>query len=112
AGDFGRVQLAAADYQRPWFGQVVVARDFGNALEARLQELPALRRYRPMRFLGLGAVVDGYRQVRVEQDGSERVLQARLVVGADGTGSAVRQALAIEVDSHDFQQTLLVARVR
>ncbi|MDR6095704.1 2-polyprenyl-6-methoxyphenol hydroxylase-like FAD-dependent oxidoreductase [Stenotrophomonas sp. SORGH_AS321] len=24
AGDFGRVQLAAADYGRPWFGQVVV----------------------------------------------------------------------------------------
>ena len=30
AGDFGRVQLEAADYDRPWFGQVVVARDFGQ----------------------------------------------------------------------------------
>jgi len=112
AGDFGRVQMDAADYGRPWFGQVVVAREFGAALEARLQELPQLRRYRPMRFTGLGAVVDGYRQVRVADDHGERVLQARLVVGADGTGSAVRQALGIEVDSHDFQQTLLVARVR
>lgn len=112
AGDFGRVQLDAADYDRPWFGQVVVARDFGQALESRLQELPRLRRYRPMRFLGLGDVIDGYRQVRVADDSGERVLSARLVVGADGTSSGVRDALGIEVDRHDFQQTLFVARVR
>ena len=112
AGDFGRVQLEASDYDRPWFGQVVVARDFGQALEARLQELPQLRRYRPMRFLGLGEVVDGYRQVRVADETGERVLLARLVVGADGTTSGVRGALGIEVDRHDFQQTLFVARVR
>ncbi|WP_353099282.1 2-octaprenyl-6-methoxyphenyl hydroxylase [Stenotrophomonas lactitubi] len=112
AGDFGRVQLDAADYDRPWFGQVVVARDFGQALESRLQELPRLHRYRPMRFLGLGEVIDGYRQVRVADDSGERVLLARLVVGADGTSSGVRDALGIEVDRHDFQQTLFVARVR
>ena len=112
AGDFGRVQLDAADYDRPWFGQVVVARAFGQALESRLQELPRLRRYRPMRFLGLGDVIDGYRQVRVADDSGERVLLARLVVGADGTSSGVRDALGIEVDRHDFQQTLFVARVR
>jgi 2-polyprenyl-6-methoxyphenol hydroxylase and related FAD-dependent oxidoreductases len=63
AGDFGRVTLDAADYDRPWFGQVVVARDFGLALEARLAELPALARYRPARFVRLGAVVDGRRPV-------------------------------------------------
>jgi 2-octaprenyl-6-methoxyphenol hydroxylase len=112
AGDFGRVQLDAAEYDRPWFGQVVVARDFGQALESRLQELSRLRRYRPMRFLGLGEVIDGYRQVRVADDSGERVLLARLVVGADGTSSGVRDALGIDVDRHDFQQTLFVARVR
>ncbi|WP_349986130.1 2-octaprenyl-6-methoxyphenyl hydroxylase [Stenotrophomonas sp. WHRI 8082] len=112
AGDFGRVQLAAADYGRPWFGQVVVARDFGNALEARLQELPGLVRRRPARFLGLGEVVDGHRQVRVQDDDGEHTLLARLVVGADGTASGVRAALGIGTEDHDFQQTLFVARVR
>lgn len=112
AGDFGRVQLAAADYGRPWFGQVVVARDFGNALEGRLQELPGLVRRRPARFLGLGEVVDGHRQVRVQDDDGEHTLMARLVVGADGTASGVRAALGIGTEDHDFQQTLFVARVR
>lgn len=112
AGDFGRVQLAAADYGRPWFGKVVIARDFGEALAARLQELPALHRLRPARLVGLGAVVDGYRQVRVQDAQGERTVAARLVVGADGTASTVRDALGIGVTSHDFEQTLFVARVR
>ncbi|MER2177526.1 MAG: FAD-dependent monooxygenase, partial [Stenotrophomonas maltophilia] len=36
----------------------------------------------------------------------------RLVVGADGTRSGVREALGIGVDEHDFEQTLFVSRVR
>ena len=112
AGDFGRVQMDAAQYQRPWFGQVVVARDFGQALEARLQGLQHLTRYRPARFVRLGTVEDGYRQVIIADDSGERCLLARLVVGADGTRSGVRDALGIDVDEHDFEQNLFVARVR
>lgn len=112
AGDFGRVQMNAADYQRPWFGQVVVARDFGQALETRLGQLQHLTRYRPARFVRLGEVVDGHRAVVVADDSGERTLWARLVVGADGTRSGVREGLGIGVDEHDFGQTLFVARLR
>ncbi len=112
AGDFGRVQMDAAQYQRPWFGQVVVARDFGIALETCLQALSHLTRYRPARFVRLGATVDGYREVFIADDSGERCLLARLVVGADGTRSGVREALGIGVDEHDFEQTLFVSRVR
>src|SRR5690554_5478528 len=52
AGDFGRVCLDAADYGRDAFGQVVVASDFGHALEARMGRLQDLTRYRPARFVG------------------------------------------------------------
>ncbi len=112
AGDFGRVVMRAEDYDRDAFGQVVVARDFGEALEARLGELKQLTRYRPAKFVGLGTSSDGRREVLIADEGGERRLQARLVVGADGTRSAVRQALGIEVVEHDYQQTLFVARVR
>src|SRR5690625_2076976 len=111
AGDFGRVCLDAADYGRSAFGQVVVASDFGHALEARLGRLRALTRYRPARFLGcsdLGRV----RAVRIAQGDDERTLHARLLVGADGSASGVRAALGIGADEHDYGQTLLVARVR
>ncbi|QCU72698.1 2-octaprenyl-6-methoxyphenyl hydroxylase [Luteimonas yindakuii] len=110
-GDFGRVRMRAGDYGRQAFGQVVVARDFGEALEARLATLPRLQRYRPARFLGARADADGC-AVRIEADDGECTLHARLLVGADGTRSGVRDALGIGVDQHDYRQTLLVARVR
>ena len=111
-GDFGRVRLDAADYGREAFGQVVVARDFGQALEARLSELTRLVRYRPARFLALGEGDADARVLRIRDDSGERVLSARLLVAADGTRSGVREALGIGADEHDYAQTLFVARVR
>jgi 2-octaprenyl-6-methoxyphenol hydroxylase len=116
-GDFGRVLLKAADYGRAAFGQVVVARDFGDALASRLGDLKHLIRHRPARFLGFADnTTDGLRQVRVadvdgDRDG-ERLIAAKLVVAADGAASAVRDALGIANDRHDYAQTLFVARVR
>ena len=121
SGDFGRVVLDAAEYGREAFGQVVVARDFGEALEAKLSDLPRLRRHRPARFVGFadgaggdgaGEGADALRRVRIADADGERVLVARLVVAADGTASAVREALGIATARHDYGQTLFVARVR
>ncbi|MFT3756320.1 MAG: 2-octaprenyl-6-methoxyphenyl hydroxylase [Pseudoxanthomonas sp.] len=112
AGDFGQVQLDAADYGREWFGQVVTARDFGEALEARLAELPRLTRYRPARFVGLAGDEDGLRRVRIADAEGEREIATRLLVAADGSRSGVRDALGIGSIEHDYRQTLFVARVR
>lgn len=112
SGDFGRVRLEAAEHGRDSFGQVVVARDFGEALEATLASLPRLRRYRPARFLGFAAHGNDRRVARVATDAGESRIAARLVVAADGTASAVRDALGIATQRHDYDQTLFVARVR
>jgi len=115
AGDFGKVELNAADYGRDAFGRVVVAKDFGEALESALADLRRLRRYRPAKFLGFegeGSPDNGPRRVRVANESGEHSIAARLVVAADGTASSVRDALGIAVDRHDYRQTLFVARVR
>ena len=96
------------------FGRVVVARDFGEALEARLAELPradalsagAFRRH------GAGRRRRSRRARRRDGDGERELHGARLLVAADGTRSGVRDALGIGVDEHDYGQTLFVARVR
>ncbi len=110
-GDFGRVKLDAAAYGRASFGQVVVARDVGQALETRLCELTHLTRYRPAHFVGVASSEGGRRQLRIVDAAGERTLSARLLVGADGTRSGVREALAIPAREHDYAQTLFVARV-
>lgn len=111
-GDFGRVRLEAGDYGREAFGQVVVARDFGEALEARLSGLAQITRYRPVRFVGLDHGDDAYRVVRIADGTGERIVRAKLLVAADGTRSSVRDALGIAAVEHDYLQTLLVARLR
>ena len=138
-GDFGRALLDAQRYGREEFGRIVVARDFGEALEARLAELPRLHRYRPVRFVGLADEsfelagdaqergVDGasrrdadlavgagceWRAIRVADGAGERILRTRLLVAADGTRSGVRDALDIGADEYDYGQTLFVARLR
>lgn len=112
SGDFGRTLLDAARHGRSEFGRVVVARDFGEALEARLAELRHLRRYRPTRFLGLAEDTPDARVVRVAGETGEQLLRTRLLVGADGTRSGVREALGIGADEHDYAQTLFVTRLR
>ena len=112
AGDFGRIRLEASAHGREEFGRVVVARDFGEALEARLGALRNLTRYRPARFNGLGDECDGLRLVRIADADGEREIATRLLVAADGSRSSVREALGIRAREHDYGQTLLVARLR
>ena len=112
AGDFGRILLEARAHGRDEFGRVVVARDFGETLEARLSQLKTLTRYRPARFVGLEAADASLRAVRVADAGGERVLRTRLLVAADGNRGQVREALGIGARQHDYGQTLLVTRLR
>lgn len=111
-GDFGRMLLDAQAYGRGEFGRVVVARDFGEALEARLLQLKGLTRYRPARFIGIGEDDGGPRCIRIADAAGERELRAKLLVAADGARSALREALGITTRDHDYGQTLFVTRLR
>ncbi len=111
AGEFGRARLEATRYGREAFGQVVVARDFGEALDARLGEVAGLTRYRPARFDGT-SLEGAARILRLHAQGTTHVLRTSLLVGADGTASSVRDALGIDVDGRDYGHALFVARLR
>lgn len=110
AGDFGAVRLEAAAYGRDHFGGVVLARELGQALEARAAAVPGLVRYRPARVVGLWPDPAGPR-VGLATPGGEHVLRARLLVAADGTRSVARAALGIGAREHDYGQTLVVCSV-
>jgi 2-octaprenyl-6-methoxyphenol hydroxylase len=110
-GDFGSVDLKAVDYQRDFFGGVVMARDLGLALEQRIAALKNLQLYRPAKVMRvLPDAVEP--QVDIEMDGTLQTLNAKLVIGADGTFSSVRSALNIEVDEFDYRQHLFVCTLQ
>lgn len=107
AGDFGAVRLAAADFGREGFGGVVLARELGLALEARLAELTALERHRPATVTALTPAADAI-TVTLREGEQPRTIRTRLLVAADGTRSFSRQALGIGTIEHDYAQTLFV----
>lgn len=109
-GDFGAVRLDAADYRLESFGAVLPARELGAALEARVAQLRDTTVLRPARVLGLVQEEDA---VQLQLDGAEAppLLRTRLLVAADGTGSALRTELGIPAARHDYAQTLFVANV-
>jgi 2-octaprenyl-6-methoxyphenol hydroxylase len=110
-GDFGSLDLKASDYQRDFFGGVVMARDLGLALDQRISELKNLQLYRPAKVMRV--IPDAiHPQVEIEIDGQSQTLNTKLMIGADGTFSSVRAALHIETDEYDYQQHLFVCTLQ
>src|SRR5690606_8665423 len=100
AGDFGSVRLAAAERGVEAFGGVVLARELGQALEARVGTVAGLVRHRPARVLEVRPDPDGPR-VRIGGPEGEHELRCRLLVAADGTRSLARTALGIGAREFD-----------
>ena len=100
----GSLVFDAADVGEPNLGYIVESR----VLQAALLEsfVAAGGRVEPAQFVGLQI---GAETVNVETSGGS--LSARLVIGADGAQSAVRQAVGLTVDSSDYRQTAIVATV-
>jgi 2-polyprenylphenol 6-hydroxylase len=100
----GSLVFDAADVGEPNLGYIVENR----VLQAALLDsfVAAGGRVEPAQFMGLRI---GTESVAVETSGGS--LAARLVIGADGAQSAVRQAVGLTVDSSDYCQTAIVATV-
>lgn len=109
-GDFGAVRIRAADYGLEALGHTVPARTVGAALEARLAQLQSLTRIVPARVVSFDVAGDDV-EIRIEHEGRNEQLTARVVVGADGTDSFVRAAAGIGADTHDYAQTAIVTTI-
>ena len=110
-GGFGFTRIAAADFGVPALAHVVVGRELGEALTQRLREIPDCEIHCPANVVGLALGADKVEVILRADGGGERRLSARLLVGADGVTSRVRQTLGIAVREHDYHQTAIVANV-
>lgn len=106
-GDFGAVRLDHATLGLPPFGAVMPARELGNALLKQLESCASLLRLAPAKATGV-AVDAEFATVTLRVGEDTRTVRTRLLVGADGTDSFVRQAHGIGAERHDYAQAAFV----
>jgi 2-octaprenyl-6-methoxyphenol hydroxylase len=111
AGEFGSARIDAADAGLEAVGWTLPARQLGHALQQRLDGCRGLNRLAPATLRGIESDAEGWSAQVDSPDKGTRTIRARLLVGADGTGSMVRERLGIAVDAFDYQQTLFVCTV-
>lgn len=109
-GDFGAVRLDAAALGLGTFGAVLPARELGQALLRRLDECAGIVRIAPAQLVALDARAHATEAVLRTAEGERRVA-TRLLVGADGTESFVREHFGIGTQRTDYAQSAFVTTV-
>ena len=109
-GHFGFTRLDAVDYGVGALGYVVELRVMGAVLADALSQLSNVDLISPAKVVGL-TQSSTHMDVSIERDGAEQSLSTRLVVGADGDKSFVRQLLNIPTDRDEYDQAAVIANV-
>ena len=106
----GRVVMDPSELGLDRFGHVVEARSIGATLNRVLPELANVELVCPAQVTSLDAGEDACR-LRVEGEGIEKTIETRLLVGADGAESFVRESLGIATERHDYDQSAVICNV-
>lgn len=110
-GHFGKTRISAAREGVAALGYVITARLIEDHVAALLAEASNITQLCPARIVGLSSSMAAANVSLKYQDQAE-VVNARLVIGADGGQSTVRKLLDIDQDMTDYGQTALVATVK
>ena len=109
-GRFGVTRINAQDEKLDALGYVIENRVIGNALIGRMSEYDNIDLICPAKLENLEINKDKA-SVTIIQDDKKRTLEAKLVIGADGGNSKVRELLSIESTTKDYQQTAIISNV-
>jgi 2-octaprenyl-6-methoxyphenol hydroxylase len=118
AGHFGFARLDAADHELAAFGYTVSNRQLGAVLWRALRRCAGIELLSPARVTAVKLGPE-WAQLTVErgpageaQPDDDGLVQARLVVAADGAHSLVKRAAGIDSQASDYEQAAVVANVR
>jgi 2-octaprenylphenol hydroxylase len=108
AGGKGRIHFDSADLGQAELGYIAENSLLQHALWARFKGDPKVRLIHPAKVTALSLDDES---ATLTLDAGQR-LKVRLVVAADGAGSATRSLAGIEVDNLPYDQRAVVAHVR
>ena len=109
-GHFGKTRLSAQKENVPALGYVITARDIETHLTEQVQQAN-IEQLCPARLMGLISS-DTHINVSLKHHNESLNITAKLLVGADGGNSSVRQLLDIGQHCTDYGQTALVTTVK
>ena len=109
-GRFGFARIDAAEQGLSAIGYVVANRDLGNALWSRLSRSAGLEVYCPAEVSQVSAHEQSV-TVEIAQKGAKTMIDAKLIVAADGAQSAVRGAFGVDAEVRDYEQTAIITTV-
>ncbi|MCW8829063.1 MAG: 2-octaprenyl-6-methoxyphenyl hydroxylase [Gammaproteobacteria bacterium] len=109
-GHFGATRLQAEEEGVEALGYVAEAAVIGRALGSGLAELPGVTIFCPATLTAI-RIDEEAATVTLDQEGEQKILQARLVVAADGGRSTVREQLGAKTVRLGYGQTAVVASV-
>ncbi len=109
-GHFGATRMDAAREGYPALGYVVENRDLGQLFAKQLSSFSNIELICPAQLKSF-TINANNAEVVIERDGEIVTLTTKLIVGADGGHSMVRQLAGIRHTSDDYQQNAVIANV-
>lgn len=107
AGGPGEIHFDAAELGQPWLGHIIEARVIVKALHEALEALPSVQLFCPNTPVVFDCV-DGRQRIELDNGAA---LTGKLLVGADGMDSRVRDYAQIHARVSSYGQKALVAVV-
>lgn len=107
AEGFGEIHFESAQMNEPCLGFIVENRVIQRALMERMKDLDEITLRCPHALRGFDVRENG---IAVELESGEQI-QARLLIGADGSNSRVRSLAGIVFNAREYRQRAVVATV-
>lgn len=106
-GHFGITRLSAIEEHVPALGQVILAKKLGHLLNQQLQLQPDLTVLSPIKV----TAIEQFEQHVTITLSTGDAIETKLLVGADGQQSTIRQRLNLSVWQRSYEQTAITANV-
>ena len=109
-GHFGNARISAGELGVPALGYVSEGRLIGQAVHQRLPQCTDVQWLCPVQVTAIECAADTV-EVSIDGEQGRCILQGRLLIGADGANSMVRETLGLSTTGHDYHQTAIIANV-
>ena len=109
-GRFGFTHLTASELNVPELGHVVIAKSLGHALHKKLSHFKNIKILCPIKLQNFERKNSKISLELLSSKGT-KVIDTKLLIGADGSHSKVRSLANIEINKNDYKQTAIVSNI-